>query len=113
MRTMTDNTETYEGWSNRETWAANLWLANDQGLYNETLDLLSVARQNAEEQGRTVQGLLADAIQELFESMFDPEEMPQTPEIANVRNDIGSMWRVDWHEIAGSWINDYPEEDES
>lgn len=41
---------------------------------------------------------------------FDPEENEQTSELANVRNDIGSMWRVDWYEIAQSWIDDNPEE---
>ncbi len=30
---MQDTISTYNGWSNRETWLASLWLTNDQGSY--------------------------------------------------------------------------------
>lgn len=29
----------YNGWSNYETWNAYLWLGNDEGHYNDILDL--------------------------------------------------------------------------
>jgi hypothetical protein len=32
---MTDNT--YQGWTNWDTWNANLWAANDEGVYRDIL----------------------------------------------------------------------------
>lgn len=69
-------------------------------------ELVADARENAEDAGRTAQGYLADAIKDMLEEMFDPDEYEQTREIMNVRNDIGSMWRVDWYEIAAAWLEE-------
>lgn len=33
MHQTTISTQTYQGWSNRETWLGSLWLGNDEGLY--------------------------------------------------------------------------------
>ena len=43
----------YEGWRNYETWAVNLWLANDEGIYNGARDLnLSIRPDDAERELR-------------------------------------------------------------
>ena len=34
-----DTRPEYEGWRNYETWAVNLWLANDEGIYNGAREL--------------------------------------------------------------------------
>ena len=44
--------ETYEGWSNRETWLANLWINNDLALHNY---LKSLVRNN-----KTLSGKASD-----------------------------------------------------
>jgi len=31
--------ETYNGWTNRETWLVNLWLTNDEETYNQAKEL--------------------------------------------------------------------------
>ena len=43
---MTDadqQTTTYNGWVNYETWCAHLWLTNDEGSYNQTMALIESA----------------------------------------------------------------------
>lgn len=36
----TISTKAYNGWSNRETWLASLWLTNDQGSYALLLEAI-------------------------------------------------------------------------
>jgi hypothetical protein len=31
---MSNDTQTYNGWTNYETWCVHLWLTNDEGTYN-------------------------------------------------------------------------------
>jgi hypothetical protein len=77
----------YNGWTNRETWATSLWLTNDETLYS-----LASSCSDPEE------------LKEFVESLLYPEERdPQEPEWLNsMREDIGSLWRVDFREI---WEN--------
>lgn len=35
---MTNESETYNGWKNRETWLANLWLENEYRVYKSALE---------------------------------------------------------------------------
>jgi len=40
---MSENKEEFNGWSNRETWAAALYIQNDQGLNDQAIERLSIA----------------------------------------------------------------------
>ena len=86
---------TYEGWSNYPTWAVNLWLANDEGLYGMVSEYI-------EDEDPSV-GELADYI----EAMFEPEEYGLMPELPNgPASDIlgWGLQIVDWREVAKSWL---------
>lgn len=47
--------QTYNGWSNRETWLAGLWLTNDQASY----DLVVEAKRQADDLGEQAYWLQA------------------------------------------------------
>jgi hypothetical protein len=51
---------TYNGWSNRETWLASLWLTNDDGSY--TLRDAMRAGEDVFEQADSLEGLLRDQL---------------------------------------------------
>jgi hypothetical protein len=80
-------TQTCNGWSNQETWVANLWLGNDPGLYELLKESAKIHTDNYQ---------IADFIEErLRMQLFD--EM-----------DVACMWqdllntafsRINWIEV--------------
>jgi hypothetical protein len=115
---MTNDME-YNGWTNRETWALNLWLSNDQGLYETTRE--RVAEAVNEHKGDTYYPYAgSDAEREHYESriagetvkafvaqLVDPEEQLMTPEnIITMLTYFGSLYRVNWDEIGSHFLED-------
>ena len=74
------NSGKYAGWTNRETWAAHLWIANDQSLYTSALHANT--------------GCL---LEEYMEELLSLRQESETLQI--MFDDIGSLWRVNWKEI--------------
>jgi hypothetical protein len=99
---MSDNA--YQGWANRETWALMLHVNNDQAL-SETFR--EGARLNHEESGN-----VEEAAKDLAESVFTRQgwadyygsEWPSWA--ADAAHEIGSLWRVDWSEVAAALLED-------
>jgi hypothetical protein len=82
--------ESYCGYINRETWAAALWLSNDEALYNAARDTIAATPNDSHHQD--------DAIEDLVTEIC--EEYP------NIAKDIGSLWRIHWPEVAASLRDD-------
>jgi len=89
----------YNGWTNRETWAVALWINNEEGLYNQAQDLVQEAR---ECQDNDALNCLSDALENFIYDFFDDE----WENFKAMRNDIGSLWRVNWREIAESFLSE-------
>jgi len=107
--------EEYNGWKNRETWATNLWIENDEGLQEEVLEL---AKSAVREDKLNAQRILADNLKEWLENLLDFRayrdeyggEMPDG--LQTMRDDIGSLYRVEWWEIAEGFLSSVMEEEE-
>ncbi len=107
--------ETYNGWSNRETWAIQLHLSNNEGDYNAMREqaeeyVEESGDSNDPDSGRTAVGLMADYIKEWTEEVFDlvvnPEDGPAGEAARMFVADVGSWWRADFYEIAEHWIDE-------
>lgn len=89
----------YGGWENRETWALNLWLSNDEGLYN-----LVKERLNEIDSSKKFEHELWDGLEELVDEL--KEEAENNKELKKMFDDVGSLWRVNWEEIAKAFMEE-------
>ena len=100
METETVNRDEYNGWVNRETWAAALHLSNDEGLYSYCLELVEGKRRWS----------AGDAIEAFVNDCVDGVLYPDSGDVASPLwrsfiSDVGSLWRVDWADVADSFLD--------
>ena len=89
---------TYNGWKNYPTWNVNLWLNNDEGLYHQTLAMVSETRNHA----KLVRVETADMLKS-----FVCEELAPDLGASFAADLLGyALDQVDWFEIADAWLED-------
>jgi hypothetical protein len=107
---MTTKDETYNGWTNYETWAVKLWLDNDEGSYNywreRSVEVLQTSEASdilTKEQRARYD--LADELKREHE-----ENTPEFP--TSVYSDLlnAALSTVNWSEIAKALLDDAEEE---
>lgn len=89
--------EEYNGWSNRETWATALHINNDEGLLSPILEVAQLHE--------TV-GDLADEIEAFVSEVLDFENVSTNRNAFMMLQDVGSLYRVNWWEIADSFLSE-------
>ena len=100
-------------WSNRETRElyAHLAVPSDHELATSVIKLVADAlddvRSEPELWGdferhavRTLAATLRAHIEGVFEDFYFGTEAKRTQQMARMCSDVGSLWRVNWHEIA-------------
>lgn len=110
--------ESYNGWKNRETWAVSLHIGNDESLMTEAHHVAHAAWEDALEEdadaGEVEHALTVaqDAVEEWVSDLLSPSywaenygsDMPEGIEL--MREDVGSLWRVDWREVTAGILED-------
>ena len=104
-------TQDYNGWTNRETWATMLHIDNDYALHEIAMDY---ARGRLEEN----EGDLATALYYLGENLegWIVDDLLTLENVAGnqglwlMLTDIGSLYRVNWREIAETLLERVKEE---
>ena len=116
------NPDEYEGWRNRETWAVSLHLSNTAEAWKSTLEIVKATKAGAEEwitypEGqRDPVGHVAQALEVFVSSLFEP--LYYCPGawvnewVRMMAADVGSLWRVDYVELARNFLTYLEEEAE-
>ncbi len=112
MCTVADHKQdTYNGWTNRETWAVGLWINNEQGMQERVHEQLREAL-TMQADGLTA-SKAGEIVREYLDDLFDVENYDGSLPggLVDMLTDIGSLYRVDWHEIGASFLRDVQEQD--
>ncbi|MDH4038812.1 MAG: hypothetical protein OEV86_15165 [Candidatus Krumholzibacteria bacterium] len=98
----------YNGWANYPTWCVNLWLSNDEGLYEATRELVTEPVYLLGSESRYVWAdeperhriAVADRLRDWVTDDLAPDLGASFP--ADL---LGwALAHVDWQEIADAWI---------
>lgn len=96
--------EDYNGWTNRETWAVMLHINNDQWLLETALDYAKIALHQEEKDGLTSY-VLGETIKNWIEDdLLTLENIAGNEDLFLMLTDIGSLFRVNWQEVADSLL---------
>jgi hypothetical protein len=103
----------YNGWTNRETWALNLHLSNNEGDYNYWTERAQEAcadNDTAEEATDQLVGELKSWTDDLYEAIEHAATTAAetvTREAWSLLTDVGmDTSQIDYREIATSWIGE-------
>ena len=93
--------ETYNGWTNRETWAWGLLVDNDQYLQEHFVEVCVGERACMGEGLLATKYRVGDWLENAFTEMVEESQYDgggHEVELA-FRREVGSFWRINWAEL--------------
>jgi hypothetical protein len=95
----------YQGWSNRETWATMLHIDNDEVLLEVAMDYTRQELEGHDEGEEINPYYLGETIKSwIQDDLLTLENVAGNQGLWLMLTDIGSLYRVNWKEIAESLI---------
>ena len=92
--------DSYNGYTNKETWGIALIIDNDEGLYLQSMEMAQEAQGDA--------SFLARCLEEWVDDMaFIDDSAGTSSLLLNAWTDWCA--RVDWHELAGNYLENAKE----
>lgn len=104
--------DTYNGWSNYETWCCNLWLSNEYGVSErcswELQDVISSHGMDYAEGERVLESYVTGEV-----LAPDEGDSQLAVGVCGMAADLltASINRINWREIATAWMDELAEED--
>ena len=95
--------ETYNGWTNYETWCLNIWIDNDQYLNERKAELVrEVTLHYDDKQVYELSLLLESMVEELKDNALE----------VGLLSDLlgGAIGKINFYELAEHYINDFNED---
>ena len=101
--------ENYNGWTNRETWATKLHLDNDEVLNDYAWEFARKWEEASQE--RTTYELGQDLKNWVEDDLLTLENIAGNRGLWLMLTDIGSLYRVNWLEIAQTYAEELAQEE--
>lgn len=99
--------ETYNGWPNRETWAFHLWITNEQATDVAARLIVNNAYSCTDGAHNAGQFVAGEALRAWWSDTLDAARDNGYHETFDaMRDDVGSLWRVDWQAVAAALLDD-------
>ncbi|GAG63977.1 unnamed protein product [marine sediment metagenome] len=106
--------EKYNGWTNYETWAVNLWFTNKQKIYdyiNKEIDRAKkeITADDICTKKENITHYVADTLKEDIENEMDYQGLYNKSVFTDLIN--AGLSAVNWYEIACGFMEDYKDDE--